>query len=237
MTVVHDWNHVDSHCVNGCVHHSWPHFQGRDFEECHHRVEDVIVVVDWDYPFSLLTFPSDFHAISIYYIHLEPPMALAPIYDHCAIWQFMIITVSKFTHEQLNSKNTEDHEEEEHNKQDIKKGWNREEKTIDHCLDSLVLGNHSQGSQGSQGSETSDETNVCTSCGLHDPCKNTEHNNDEIKNVPVVLKIGLLSNIESYNNNLDAHFDHKNNRDDEKQVGNSLLLVWVTQLGLIQGQQ
>lgn len=145
MTVVHDWNHVDSHCVNGCVHHSWPHFQGRDFEECHHRVEDVIVVVDWDYPFSLLTFPSDFHAISIDYIHLEPPMALAPIYDHCAIWQFMIITVSKFTHEQLNSKNTEDHEEEEHNKQDIKKGWNREEKTIDHCLDSLVLGNHSEG--------------------------------------------------------------------------------------------
>jgi len=164
-------------------------------------------------------------------------MALASVFNHGAIWELMIITVSKLTHEQLNSKNSEDHEEQENNKQHIKECWDGKKETVNNSLDSLILRHHSERSEGSQRSETSDETDICSGSSLHNPCQDTEHNNDEIKNVPTVLEVSSLSDVEPNNNNLDHHFDHKDDGDDQEKVADCLLLVWVTQLGLVQGQE
>ena len=120
-----------------------------------------------------------------------------------------IIALSEHALEELDSEDSEHQKEQHDNKQYIDKGWDGFQQGVYDGLDTLVLGYHPKWSECSQSPEAPQEGNVTSGLGLQDPGNDGEEHNNEIKNVPRILKVGPLAPVESHDDSLEDELDNE----------------------------
>jgi len=76
----------------------------------------------------------------------------------------------------------------------------------------FILTDNTKGSERPQCSKTTDKVYIEGLEAFKDPCQNGEEHDDEIKNVPAVLQVGVLANIETEYYDFHCAFDDENNR-------------------------
>jgi len=148
---------------------------------------------------------------------------------------FLVIAVTKHTFEQLDTQNSEHKQEQKHNKQDVQERWNRLDQRIDHSFDSFILTDNSQWPQSSQCSETSYKLDIVwTQSRLEDPRKDRETYNNEIKNVPRIFQVCLVTPVETLNEDFDDCLNDEDDGDNQKHQTDRRFLIFICKLRLIQ---
>jgi hypothetical protein len=97
----------------------------------------------------------------------------------------------------------------------------------------FILTDNTKGSECPQCSKTTDKGHIEGVEALQDPCQNGEEHNNEIKNVPAVLQVSVLANIEAQHDDFHSAFDDKNDRNNSKHKLNCISLVWIFKQWLI----
>jgi hypothetical protein len=80
----------------------------------------------------------------------------------------------------------------------------------------FIFTDNTKGSECPQCSKSTDKGNIEGVDALQDPCQNGEEHNNEIKNIPAVLQVSVLANIEAQHDDFHRAFDDENNRNNCK---------------------